>query len=515
MAESTNYHNWFIPGQGCMFLKRYYFIVVFYTVLFLLFLTAAPASVLAEFPMIRGLASIVLKQQIPEGSNVSRSFYANNVQLEPFSIILCGKKVEKDDGSITYTKVPAEAIKYISFYTQPDLALDQKYNPGNHIPVIGGLSSRAYSSPYKMDSGEPLFSKEEADRRRVLLVYTENSNYFHLYNKKGFHLGGISAAFPLMSFMSTDAGNECYAEQRPGIGETVVRLYLLATKGLNNTPLLKLCAKARLDDEDKMLPEEEGPLRYALPASPRLTIEDIDVQKLTYSVGPKKHGSFYSFFSALVKSKKRYGVIEQKGLRVCGVLIGAPFHNLFRYTDDARLCSENYEDDFLTGRVADCFLATCKRTVSLSAISSKKIPFVDMFSGSMVVGARCSNRSMGTGGGLVLKPLLNGTVESLMPGSPIYESITGGVGAHFYLRRSKKDTFRPMNKGAEAGRDNVFYYYSYQWGESAAGMMGIGASCKWDQGLKAEGHDLFGNQVLISFNPALGNAPPVITGVSN
>ena len=497
-----------------MSIKSCYSTVVSYMMLSLFSLTAGTVSGLDKLPVIPGLVSIILKQRIPEGSNISRSFYANNVQLEPFSIILCGKKVGQKDGSIKYTKVPAEAIRHISFYTQNDLELDEKYNPGNHIPVIGSASRRASGHYNKPDRGEPLFSKEQADRRRVLLAYTENSNYFRFYQQKGFYLGGTSPKFPVMSFFS-GGGNECYSEQRPGVGETVVRLYLLATKGLSDTKTLEIYASARMDDKEKRAPEEEGPLKYSMPKSPALQIEDLNVSRVLVKVGSQNHGNFYSYFSTLVKSEKRYGVIEQKGLRVCRTLMGAPFHHLFKYTDDPRKCNINNPDYFIEKHGStDCLFATCKRTISLSAISSKKIPFTDMFSGDMVIGGSCANKSMGTGGGLVLKPLLNGTRASLS-GNGVYESLKGGVGAYFYVRKNKKDTFRPITRGAEAGKENVFYFYSYQWGIDTAGLVGIGSNCKWNQEIRADGHDRFGNWISISFRPALGEGLPVITGVSS
>ena len=481
-----------------------------------------PVKLSQTLKAIPNLSSIVLKQATPQsGIGVQRSFYANSVELEPFTLTLCGTPVGEKDNSVIYKTVPASEITKVRFFTSSFLTLNAKWNPDHTIPLIhNGSPSSDFS---KADPGEPDFSAKDSSKMRVLLAYDESTNYYHAYQHEGFYLGGVASAVNVMQArepgttgrftpsMLMNSANDCFSEERPGVGETVVRLYLLATRALSNTQDIKIYATAKsyLDGKEELL--NEGPISYTTAEKTAVSIADVNVGQTRLETKIKNSASFYSYFTSKVRDKNNAEVIEkQRGFPVCQVALGARFHNLFRYTDHdskGRICRTVSK-----AHSVYCNLPSCSHEVAISNISLKKIPLHDMYTDNLIIGAQCPQKSGLIKGGVNFKPLLNSSSTVLDFSSDFLNSYTGGVGAYYYTDEKNKDNQkRVIWDNPYGGNNHIFYFYSYHWGEKP----NPGNACGWWRSMKAIGHDMFGNPVSIEYKPANGSSNAEIVNASS
>ena len=471
---------------------------------------------------IPNLSSIVLKQATPQtGVGVQRSFYANSVELEPFTLTLCGTPVGEKDNSVIYKTVPASEITKVRFFTNTFMTLDSEWNPDHTIPLIHNPSPSSDFS--KADPGEPDISAKDSEKRRVLLAYDESTNYYHAYQHEGFYLGGVASPVNVMQArdpqaanrftpsMLMNSANDCFSEERPGVGETVVRLYLLASKALSNTQDIKIYATAKsyLDGKEELL--NEGPISYSTAEKTSVSLEDVNIGQIRLDTRIKDPASFYSYYTSRVRDKNNAEVIEkQRGFPVCQVALGARFHNLFRYTDHdkkGRICRS-----VSPVHSTDCNLPSCSRQVAISNISLKRIPLHDMYTDTLIVGAQCPKKSGLIKGGVNFKPLLNSSSTVLDFSSKFLNSYTGGVGAYYYTDEKDKDNQkRAIWDNPYGGNNHTFYFYAYHWGEKP----NPGNECGWWRSMKAIGHDMFGNPVSIEYKAANGNSNAELVNASS
>lgn len=493
-------------------------LIVFFFILTGIFSDIYPCAYanMSGIEPIPNLESVIFKQFPPQKSDLYTSFYANGVELEPLTLILCGKKIVATDGTVSYAKIPASAATQVKFYADSVAILDGEYNPQDIIPLI---HNNTHADPSKPGLSEPKFTYADSEKRKVLLIYDETSNYVKMYNQEGFNLGGkytppsmstvsqhshytSNDFFQSINYKVDDSENACYSDQPPGVGETVTHLYLLATPALNGTSILKIYAMAKTDSTI----DTEGPLTFSLPTTPVLTVDDFTSATQSIGRGIKDPGTFYSYFSSKVLVNNIPHIQEERGLVVCPVLVGAAFHGLYYYTDNKKLCKTSAP----AGGGVDCNEHNCLRKLSISSISAKKVPLHDLASMNVFLGVTCPNKSGAFTAGFVSKPVLHSASTTKDMTDNFYTSYTGGVSAYYYPRDADNDDIAPMSKlNLLGGIPHNFYYFSYVFGISPS----PGLSCHWNTQVTAEGHDMYGNAISIGFMPANGDKDLVIKNV--
>ncbi len=463
------------------------------------------------------LSNIILKQYPARGGHDYDEFYANSVELEPFTLILCGKKVvDQTTHKVTYTKVDPSALSQISFYVNSNVVLDQKTDPNNTIPIIQNNSTN--TDIYKPDPSEPVFDYNTSKTTRALLIYAENSHYYQVYKKLGYQIGEVDGSPTYLSYLyrhsqqnlpaSASDENACFPNDNvdPTTGTTVIHLYLLASGALNNTPLLKVSARANDDSGNSVT---QGPMTFSIPETPILSVKDFNATTERIGTGLNNPARFYSYFS---KHEVNNGVDylqEERGLVSCRVSATAPFHNLYYYTDNPQLCRANTPN---VG-ASDCNEHNCARQFNYTSISSLKTLIHDMGSTDLYLGTTCPNRSGAFTAGFYAKPVFNSSDQTVNDQSNnFYISYLGGVGAHFYRRSNDKDDYvQKSSVQGYGGLNNHFYYMTYTFGITPD----PGGKCSWKRSLLATGHDIFGNNIGIQFVPANGDDDPKIISVSS
>ena len=473
---------------------------------------------------IKNLNKILLDQQTPAGGNDRAQFYANGVELEPFTLHLCGlSTIDPDDPTRTvYRNVdPGEAYKVQFFVKQAD-GMDSRYNPNNFIPIMHEVNppsslEKAASMP---DKGEPDISPETSEHLKILRIYDQTSNYYKLYSKiEGMHLGGVASRRSQQMQQRTGPGrkytggnrklggysdaNSCYPGEPPGMGDTVVHLYLLATPGVNKTINMHITAHARAGTPGN--PQLQQEISYDVMPMPIYDPANMVISKFDIPYHLKNIDTSYGYFSSMIDDSKRTVRLE-KSYPVCKIQMGAPFHNLYRYadhTDDGKVCGAVYK----TGQI-DCNApsSSCKRRITITAITSKTIPFHDMYTSFIKIGAKCPHQVAAYKAYATFKPLLNSFSEK-SSGDDVhfYTSYTGGVGSYYFP--SDKVSISSDDNNTKnyvvGGNTDTFYYFSYVTGEKV--LFGPGLSCNWDTATTVTGHDIYGNAISISVKMANGD----------
>ncbi len=474
---------------------------------------------------IPNLSSMILQQYAPKSGHNYGEFYANSVELQPFTLTLCGKRtIDPKTNKATYTKVDPSVIGNIYISADDNVALDQEIDPNNRIPIIQGDPKN--TDIYAPSPDEPKFSYSDSQKRRGLLIYTESSHYYQIYKNFGYYFGEIAdnprsfyasntmIRTPKSPFSSTfvgvgDDSNDCFpTEDIPaGVGETIIHLYLLATKALQNTPLLKISALAKDDSGNNV---SEGPLTYQIPLSPVVTNDDYTTTDEKQGVSSLLNPSqFFSYFTKLENSNNTQYIQEERGRIACSILAGAPFHGIYYYTDNRSVCHASSPPE----HASDCNEGNCARILNITSIQSSKIPLNDMESTALLTGDACPHKTGAFVGGIITKPILNSADTIVNDQSDaFYVSYKGGVGTYFYKRQNNRDDYENLvNVKNYGGLSNHFYFMSYTFGITPS----PGGACKWEKSINASGHDKFGNQINIAFIPANGDDDAKILNVTS
>ena len=502
-----------------------------YSPLLMVLLFYTVSGYAAPLLAIKNLNKILLDQQTPAGGSDRPQFYANGVELEPFTIHLCGlSTIDPDDPTRTvYHNVDPSEVYKVQFFVKQADGMDSRYNPNNFIPIMHEtkpLSSleKAASMP---DEGEPDISQETSEHLKILRIYDQTSNYYKLYSKiEGLHLGGVasrrSQQMQLQNFPEkkqneipgnsasgnrklggySDA-NSCYPGEPLGMGDTVVHLYLLATPGLNKTINMHITAHARADTPGH--PQYQQDISYDVMSMPIYDKSNMVISKFDIPYHLKHIDTSYGYFSSMIDNSKRKVRLE-RSYPVCKIQMGAPFHNLYRYadhTDDGKICGAAYK----TGQI-DCNApsSSCSRRITITAITSKSIPFHDMFTSFIKVGAKCPHQVAAYKAYATFKPLLNSFSEKASgDDAHFYTSYTGGVGSYYFPSENTSISNEEDNTKnyVVGGNTNTFYYFSYVTGEKL--LFGPGLSCNWETATTISGHDIYGNPINISVIMANGD----------
>ena len=464
--------------------------------------------------VLKNLSTIIVRQQAAGiGANHSQ-FYPNGVQLEPFTVHLCGtEKMDNYDPMLkNYNKVdPKEAYK-MRFFAGSDHVLDSNYNADNRIPLIHSSHPPTTDrEAHRPDAGEPTISSEVARRSRIMLIYDQTSNYYRVYTSMlSMHLGGVdeSNSRRYANFytpMESGTTNACYPDEAPGVGETVVHLYLLATGGLNNITNMTISAYARADKTGNA--DQQGHLEYELKRLPVYNSDSFTLNTLTKNGNLRGVTQSYSFFSSMVADRKQI-IRGETGGPICVMPLGAPFHGLFWYSDhDERGMPCALPSNTRLHSPKCQIEGSCAKKVAITALRSKGIPLHDMFSPTLMIGEMCPNKASALHAYVTYKPLLHSASQAKTERDDetrFSTSYQGGVGAYFYPKR-------PNEKGANlraashrtmmGGETDTFYFFSYV--EGATPKPGTG--CGRKNGAFVEGHDMYGNYINLTISMANGD----------
>ena len=469
----------------------------------------------SAYQVLKNLNTIKVSQQAPGIGKNRATFYANGVQLEPFTVHLCGtQKFDNDDPMLkSYNRVDPKEIHKVQFTVDEENILDSSYNVGNRVPIIHSSSRVSVREARLPDAGEPAISADVARRSRIMLIYDRSSRYYKAYTSiLSMRMGGVDDRYNqgfANTYSSLDGGNSnaCYPGEAPGVGETVVHLYLLATAGLAKTTNLTIKVYARADKFGNA--DQQGVLEYDLTESPVYNVDSFIVNTVTADTEIKKIDRSYSIFSSMVDDTRKI-VREELGGPVCTMPLGASFHGLFWYSDyDERGRRCRLPPDTTINSPVCQLSSGCARKVAITTLKSRGIPLHDMHSPSLMIGARCPHKAAAVHASVTFKPLMQSVSEAARRSSDkdrFTTSYTGGVGAYFYPKNHGEDTKR-MSAGTVMGGDPYTYYFlSYVEGSSPL----PGSNCKWDTGTPVEGHDIYGNYIYLNIKMANGNAHAVL-----